>query len=228
MRTTVHIWRCRFDEAACREPQLVSLLSRDEHERAARFRIECSRRQFMIARGVLRDVLSRYSQARPEEIRFNYSRYGKPYLDGSNPDQIAFNLTHSENICLIAVTHGSALGIDVERVKSFENYESLVSEACSSEESATIRSVDSRSRAETFLQIWTRKEAHMKALGQGLSGDFRNSAPGAQWTFHTFSPGDGYIATAAVRACNVHFEIRDWSAWQPAMGTGFMDKIGRL
>jgi 4'-phosphopantetheinyl transferase len=187
----------------------MSMLSFDERERAARFRTESSRRQFVLARGVLRDVLCRYTGSPANELHFAYTAFGRPYLAGQKQQRIDFNVTHSQNICLIAVSSRYRIGVDIEYASSVIDHEAVARESFSSEEFAKFEAVDSALRTQTFFEIWTRKEAHLKAIGKGFFADVHKTAPDAShWTIRTFLPDEGYIAAAAVEAD--HFDIQAW------------------
>jgi 4'-phosphopantetheinyl transferase len=203
---SVHVWRCRFDEAVRDEHKLIDMLSSDERARAARFRTESSRRQFVLSRGVLRDVLRRYTGSRAHELHFAYTAFGKPCLSG-----LEFNLTHSNNICLIAVSSRRRVGVDIEYAASVIDHDAVARESFSSEEFANFTAVDSELRTQTFFEIWTRKEAHLKAIGEGLFADLHKTAPDASlWTIRTFSPDEDYIAAAALEARHFEIEAFDW------------------
>jgi 4'-phosphopantetheinyl transferase len=203
---TVHIWRCRFDEAARDEHKLINMLSSDERARAARFRTELSRREFVLARGVLRDVLRRYTGSCANDLHFAYTAFGKPCLSG-----LEFNLTHSQNICLIAVSSRHRVGVDIEYAGSVIDHDAVARESFSSEEFANFAAVDSTLRKQAFFEIWTRKEAYLKAIGEGWFADLHKTAPDAsRWSIRTFSPDEDYIASAAVEAQRFDIEAFHW------------------
>src|SRR5262245_7598148 len=99
----VHLWKCNVEENAVSAHEMFRLLSLDERQRAERYRVENARRQFVIARGALRQILGGYLDLSPEALDFGYLEHGKPRLRNENVDGISFNLSHSENICLIAI-----------------------------------------------------------------------------------------------------------------------------
>ncbi len=213
MERTVHLWRCRVTEAASDEHKLVSLLSPDEHERAARFRIEHARKQFVVGRGVLRDVLSRYFQWPPQDLRFAYTSLGKPYLEEENHHRpIVFNLAHSGNICLVAVACRDRLGVDVEWMRPGIDCEGVARDTFSPDELAALQAVDPQLRGQLFFETWTRKEAYLKAIGQGLSDLGKATPDPSRWTVLNLSPDPGYIAAMAIEVCNVHVDAWHWSS----------------
>ena len=143
------------------------VLSPDERERAARFCFAGQRERFVLARSFLRVVLSRYGAGRPKEIRLSYGPKGKPALvSGAG---LEFNLSHSGDVALVAVARGSAVGIDVERIRPNPNGCTIASRFFSPREAEALRRVPAAETSAAFYRCWTRKEAYVKARGEGLS-----------------------------------------------------------
>lgn len=149
--------------SACR-----SLLPGDEIERADRFYFEKDRRPFTVAHGALRQILGRYTGADPRKITFSHGSKGKPELK-SPVDTIRFNLSHSGNLALLAVTRDAALGVDVEFVKPDFGGQEIAERFFSRHEVNTLLALPVEERAHAFFSCWTRKEAYIKAVGEGLS-----------------------------------------------------------
>jgi 4'-phosphopantetheinyl transferase len=148
----------------------VRVLSADESERAGRFVFEKDRVRYTLARGALRYLLAAYTGVRPEALRFGYTAFQKPFL--VYPDQAvapAFNVTHSEDLVLIAVTDVGPVGVDIEYMRPLTDLDRLAEQVFTERERSTLyrRSLSERTRA--FFTGWTRKEAYIKAVGQGLS-----------------------------------------------------------
>ena len=98
---------------------LATTLTVDEHERASRFRFDRDRHRFIVARGLLRRLLSRYAGASPDALRFAYGTFGKPYLEtGANQEKVAFSLSHSGDWALVGLTRGREIGVDLEQVQT--------------------------------------------------------------------------------------------------------------
>lgn len=114
----VHIWQARLNVST--EP-FAELLSFDEHDRAARFRFEQHRVRFVAGRGILRSILAEYLTVKPQDLKFSYGAHGKPFLN----ERLQFNLAHSEDFALIAVTLDRPIGVDVEAIRSIEKLEAL-------------------------------------------------------------------------------------------------------
>ena len=146
--------------------QSFKLLSEDERERAAKFRFEKDRQHFIIARGVLRQVLALYLPEKPETLQFEYGRNGKPFLP-KNP--IQFNLSHAGKVALIALTKKNIIGIDVEVINPKMEVERVAQHFFAKGEIECLMSLPKSQRHEAFFNCWTRKEAFIKATGDGLS-----------------------------------------------------------
>lgn len=166
----VHLWRASLQPQPPVLERLTSFLSPPEHLRAARFRFPKDQLRFTAARGILREILSRYTGCPPSELQFGYGPAGKPFLlnkDGA-PSELEFNLAHSHDLALYAVALGSALGVDVERIRDGIEMEKLAARFFTPAEAELLRSLPEPQRRLAFFRAWTRKEAFLKALGQGL------------------------------------------------------------
>jgi 4'-phosphopantetheinyl transferase len=166
---TVHVWRVPLDrpEDECR--RLWDTLSADEQERAARFHFAKHRDRFTVGRGLLRAVLGRYLGVRAGEVRFAYGKYGKPAVVAAAGDALECNVSHCEGAALFAVTRDRSVGIDLEQVRPREGLADLVAKVFSASEQAVFRGLPAGQQLEAFYRCWTRKEAFMKATGQGMS-----------------------------------------------------------
>lgn len=166
----VHVWRTTLDLAPTRIESLYAVLTADEQARAARFFFQKDRGHFIAARGILRIILARYLHQEPQQIRFKYNYYGKPCLSPeSESEPLHFNLSHSDGLALYAVTYGRRVGVDLERVRPALADEQIAERFFSSREVAKLRSLPSHLQAEAFFNCWTRKEAYIKARGEGFS-----------------------------------------------------------
>jgi len=161
--STVHVYAADLDSAEADS----DLLSEDELERAARFRFDRDRRRFVAGRSVLRRLLAGYVEAAPADISFEYGPHGKPDVAGA---PVSFNLSHSGNYALFAIGPRFELGVDVEVLADARTDDLLVAKQFfSPDEIATLRAYPPSARPRAFLQCWTRKEAFVKARGDGLS-----------------------------------------------------------
>jgi 4'-phosphopantetheinyl transferase len=166
----VHVWAAHL--ALQLEPlnRLAAILSEEEQQRAARFRLEMHRNRFIAARGILRLLLSTYLDCAPDGLRFEYGANGKPALTGHFAESsLFFNLAHSENLALIAVTHLGTIGVDVEQIRPVDDADELVARFFSARENALFQGLSCDEKNIAFFNLWTRKEAWLKATGEGIA-----------------------------------------------------------
>jgi len=142
------------------------VLSADERERAARFRIERGADRYAVGRGALRMLLGRYTGTEPGALVFQYNGFGKPELTGSD---VCFNLSHSHDIALVAVARGRAVGVDVERIREQVMIDRIAERFFASGEARAVAALPPDRQVRAFFNCWTRKEAWIKARGEGLS-----------------------------------------------------------
>lgn len=166
----VHVWAAPLDPPDGTMRRHQALLAPDERARADRFRFERDRRRFTVARGVLRTLLGRYLGTDPRGIAFRYESHGKPVLaDALAPSGIRFNVSHSGEMALYAFARGRELGVDVEEVRRMEDGLDIAERFFSEAEVAAFRALPEGIRDDAFFNCWTRKEAYIKAVGEGLS-----------------------------------------------------------
>jgi len=222
-RGVLDVWYVGLDVArespiapACLQ-SLETILSPDEQARAARFHFERDRRRFVVCRARLREILASYLDAPATAIRFVYGEHGKPALTGPwECNEISFNLSHSEDLAVIAVARGVEVGIDVECVRPIPEARRIAERCFSIGERAALEKLPAAERPAAFYGVWTRKEACLKAIGTGLSypldqidvglaNGYRASAlspfPGRrqalEWSVWSVSPAPGYVAAVA-------------------------------
>jgi 4'-phosphopantetheinyl transferase len=170
----VHVWSLPLDIGQSSLASVTEFLSPDERNRADRFRFEVHRTRFVVGRGLLRIILGRYCKLPPERLRFNYGPNGKPELvpgEGTRRTNgtLRFNLAHSENVGLLAVTRTGPVGVDIEQVRRLEEFKELVSQFFSPRESAEFSRLPWEQQPAAFFNLWTRKEALLKATGAGIA-----------------------------------------------------------
>jgi 4'-phosphopantetheinyl transferase len=158
------IWLTASDAAVA---YYHSILSVDERHRAERFRFGNLRRSYILSRGGLRIVLAHYLGCAPTGIEFIGGPKGKPALRHSS--RIQFNVSHSGQMALYALTVGCELGVDVEQLRTLEDTESIAKRFFSPGEASELLSLNSEERGPAFFRCWTRKEAYVKAIGDGLT-----------------------------------------------------------
>ncbi|HRI60694.1 MAG TPA: 4'-phosphopantetheinyl transferase superfamily protein, partial [Saprospiraceae bacterium] len=166
----IHLWLVRLDIAESQYRYLGDLLSPDEQQRAKKFTFDQHRARFIAGRGFLRSILGKYLQMEPAQIRFQYNTWGKPALDPSlGINTFHFNLSHSNGLALFAFTQAGPIGVDIENIRPQTDIEQTGALVFSSSELAALQSLSPEIRRITFFQFWTRKEAFMKAKGDGFS-----------------------------------------------------------
>jgi 4'-phosphopantetheinyl transferase len=168
LQTAVDVWVVDLD---AEEPsQYEALLSADERERAGRFRFDRDRRRYIAGRGRLRQLTGRYLDLPPAQVTFAYTEHGKPYLPAQpgQPD-LRFNVSHSQQFALLAFAWGRRLGVDVEVVRPSDTLGELVRRYFAPAEVSAWEAVPPAQQVEAFYNGWTRKEAFIKAIGEGLS-----------------------------------------------------------
>jgi 4'-phosphopantetheinyl transferase len=180
----VQVWRISLSKQPDEIVALKRLLSPDEIARAERFYFQRHHDAFVAARAGLRNTLSRYVSLSPEALTFRYGDAGKPEL----PEQIfggevAFNLSHSGDWAILAVARRGPLGVDIERTRAMNDAAGLARRYFSAAEVAVWESLAPAEQTAAFFRCWTRKEAYLKALGDGLR------APLDQFIV-TFAPGE--------------------------------------
>lgn len=164
---TVHLWHIDLRAAPAGADPYKSL-SADERTRAARFHHDRDRTRFTVARARLRLILGAYLGRRPTDIQFYYSAFGKPAL-ADERNGLRFNLSHSEDHCLIALARGRDVGVDIEAVTRSVEIMPLAARFFSPTESDALSRLPADRRRQGFFTIWTQKEAFVKAKGDGLS-----------------------------------------------------------
>jgi 4'-phosphopantetheinyl transferase len=234
----VHVWRATLARPPAEVEALKRLLSEDELLRAERFRFERDRASFVVARGTLRELLSLYLGSPPRLLRFGYNAYGKPELTGAPGEKsLRFNLSHAGGLALYAVVAGREVGVDVEAVREDVPCEELAERFFSPWERAALLALPARDRTQAFFQCWARKEAYIKARGEGLSLPLdsfdvslapgepaallaaRDERPGAAcWELRELRPGPGYAAAVAVEGGGWRLRCWRWPADNVAPG----------
>lgn len=223
----VHVWRANLDRPAGEMARLAERLAPEEEERAGRFYFERDEKRFVAGRGLLRTLLGRYLDMAPGAIQFQYGPQGKPALAaGCGDGSLAFNLSHSHDMALYAFARRRAVGVDVEQVRPLAEAVNIARRFFSPQEVAAMQAAPAAQREMVFFEIWTRKEAYIKALGEGLSRPLRgfsvalgeeraplryvegDAAEAARWRLAPLFPGPGYVAAVAVEGDG--WRLRCW------------------
>lgn len=214
----IHLWRADLAPAAEATDGLAALLSEDERRRSDGFQREADARRFVVARGVLRRLLGRYLAVEPATVTFRYGSHGKPELAPCHAaSDLRFNLAHSGDVALYALTRGRRIGVDLERVRPLSDLEAVARIAFSGRERRELRDLPAAERTQAFFRGWTRKEAIAKALGEGLRrplertevalGNARepllraldgDRGAASRWSLRSVTMRRGYVAAVAV------------------------------
>ncbi len=167
----IDVWIIDLEKHAYSDGFYRQLLSSDEIQRAERFKVESKRNEFITARGCLRAILSSALNAAPKELQFSENEHGKPYLNAPCPsaEQIRFNVSHSHDFALIAVSLNRALGVDIEKIRNKIDYAPLAERFFHPVETQNIMDLPLEKRLGAFYSCWARKEALLKAVGKGIS-----------------------------------------------------------
>jgi len=213
----VDVWAVQLFAPDTVVERCLAVLSPDERARAERFVFQRHRRAFVLSRGILRRLLGRYTSQTPAAIGFSYGRKGKPCLL-ELARHIQFNCSHSADMTLYAMTRHCDLGVDVEKIRPLQDVAEIAQPFFCPEEVRELFSLPAAEREAVFFRCWTRKEAYIKAVGDGLAipldsfrltmapGDpagfvhFDNDATLArEWTLHDFPAIPGYASAIAYR-----------------------------
>jgi 4'-phosphopantetheinyl transferase len=234
----VHVWLAMLREL----PPFAweTVLSPDEHDRAARFVFARDRERFVTVRGLLRRLLACYLGTTPESVRFSYEQYGKPSLV-AYPGAPSFNLSHSQDAAVFAVTRENDVGIDIEALRPVRAAGQIADRYFAREDAEALRSVPLPERERAFFRCWARREAFVKAVGRGLSLPLDSSdaaatpgqpdhvaqtetagSSGSRWRLTELPGVEGYVGALAVRGSPGTIRYRAWngSECQPDTGRG--------
>jgi 4'-phosphopantetheinyl transferase len=163
------VWIIDLESSRTMVADFLGLLSEDEAARADKFRFEKGRNEFTITRGVLRTLIGSFIGVAPAELRFSYSAHGKPQLEGDFRNRLEFNVSHSEGMAVVCFARQSRLGVDIEKVRLDFEHQRIAERFFSDHEREQLRNLSPEEIPYAFFRCWTRKEAFIKALGEGLS-----------------------------------------------------------
>jgi 4'-phosphopantetheinyl transferase len=219
----VHVWLGALDVPPERLQELRAVLNADELARADRLLQAHHRVHSAAARGYLRTLLGRYLEVAPQSVEFQFNSFGKPSLSGAlAAGGLRFNVSHSHGLALFAFAQGRELGVDLEKIRPDFATVEIAGRFFSAAESARLRTLAPEERARAFFECWTRKEAYIKARGDGLSRRLDTFevafGPGAapailaagdepdatvRWAVHDLQPADGYCGALIVEGPGV-------------------------
>ena len=217
----IDVWVIRLDVRAGVAALLAAVLDEEERDRMRRLHGELLQTRFAVAHAALRTILGRCSGVAPQALTFASGASGKPALPGQ---PLAFNLSHSGDVAVCAVAAGGHLGVDVEMVRPVPDADALASRFFSRDEAADLARVPASDRLQAFFRIWTRKEAFVKATGEGMARplDSFSVSAGAieprvthggagRWSLHAFEPRPGYAGALAFDQPIASVRCRSWN-----------------
>lgn len=226
----VQLWRVDIEAIRAEESRWQKVLSSDESTRASRFHFPADRQRFVATRALLRTILAGYLATDPKRLSFSYSKREKPSLGPDHATRgVTFNVSHSGGIALLAFARRREIGIDVEQVRGDFDVEAIARRFFSAHELEQLAALPNEKKFEAFFRCWTRKEAYIKATGEGLSLPLHqfdvsvapenrdallstrpDNSEAALWTLRDISAGAGYVAALCVRGRQWH--LKNWSA----------------
>jgi 4'-phosphopantetheinyl transferase len=225
------VWVTALTTSSSNLEALRRILSHNELDRAARFHFDEHRTRYIVAHGCLRQLLSRYLSIPASSIEFGLGTNGKPSLAGEAAGTgLQFNLAHSADLSLTAVVTGSQVGVDVEQVRILPDANELVQRFFSKREAAEFAGMTEAQKPLGFFRLWTRKEAWLKATGDGIAHlldkvEVSFSAAEAarllrlpegfsslaDWSLCNLEPGPGYVGALAIPRKDVEVRVRFWN-----------------
>jgi 4'-phosphopantetheinyl transferase len=221
----IHLWRAYLDCEEILLRQFEETLATDERDRAKRYFFQRDRNNFVATRGILRELLGKLVSRPPREIEFSYAPYGKPSLMAKGFGQpIQFNLSHSHGLALFAFAVGRNLGVDVEFVRSDFGGDEIAKRYFAPQEVEELRKLPAPLQAEAFFLCWTRKEAYVKARGEGLQialnsfhvsltpgqPELLHSADSLRWSLRSLRPDQRYVGALVGEGGDWQPRFWDW------------------
>jgi 4'-phosphopantetheinyl transferase len=224
----VQLWRVDLEAVRAEEARWQEVLSSDERNRAARFHFPHDRQRFVASRAWLRTILAGFLEIDARDLRFSYSKKDKPFVGPAHADSgITFNMSHSGGIALYAFARRREIGVDVEQIRSNFDIEPIARRFFSVLEQQQLAALPEESRVDAFFRCWTRKEAYIKAVGDGLSLPLSqfdvsleswgtnallatrpDSSQAGQWMLREVPAGAGYSAALCVRGQD--WKLKHW------------------
>ncbi len=225
----IHLWCVCLQQSDAIVAQMAKVLSADELKRAKRFHFQKHRDRFIVAHALLRKLLSDYTKTELRRIVFAFSKNGKPcLLEKPGRKKIGFNLSHSKDYALIGFAHERAIGVDLEYIRDITDMAKVAEHVFSKNEISYWHTFSEIEKKEAFYKFWTRKEAYLKAVGEGftsavntidvsvhpfkesttlVSGKYSENQN--RWTVRDLKPLSGFAAAFAVAG-----DKADFQCWQ--------------
>jgi 4'-phosphopantetheinyl transferase len=226
----VHVWCALLLQPTYVVEYLHGLLSGDEKARAKQYYFTHLQKSFVVSRGVLRILLAHYTELQPEQLAFTYLQAGKPELSDRHDSKVFFNLSHSNEFVLYAFSRSRNVGIDIEHIRPVNDLELIAESNFSAYETNELKKLSPAKVLDGFFNCWTRKEAYVKAIGDGVSFplqefdvsltpdqparllSIRGSAQeAARWSMVELHPAAKYAAALVVEGSIHKVFYREWN-----------------
>jgi 4'-phosphopantetheinyl transferase len=211
----VHIWRIDINQHLNDIINLLAILDNKEKQQAQRFKFNKDRNCLICSHAILRILLSKYLACVPKSITYEYNQYGKPMLSNNN-NKLHFNLSHSHQKAIIAITKDNPIGIDIEYMQTKQSLAEIAKRFFAAQEYHEYKQLPNKQKIHGFYNAWTRKEAFVKAIGEGITHPLKNFVvnltPGTNakilsiknhetapqdWQLHSFTVAEKYCAALA-------------------------------
>lgn len=226
----IHVWCASLDRPVSRFQRLKQLLSQDESMRAERFHFEQDRKRFIARYGILRTLCGRYLNVDPSRLVFCNGKNGKPILANEfDNSSLHFNLSYSDGIALYGFTREQQIGVDIERIYDISEMGQIAQRFFSKTENEILCSLPESKKKEAFFHCWTRKEAFIKAIGDGLSYPLHkfdvslipgeparllriegDSKRASRWSVQDLKPALGFVAALAIEGGRQRLRCWQW------------------
>lgn len=172
LENEVHLWYVLTNEI--NNPSLIQsylqLMNQEEKKKGEKFVFPRDKLQHIVTRALVRTALSHYAEIRPEDWEFSFNSFGRPEVVNINlPCQLSFNLSHCKGLILCAISQNNKIGIDVEKMNPHQSILDVAKGSFSEREVSEMNNLAPEFRTRRFYEIWTLKEAYIKARGMGLS-----------------------------------------------------------
>lgn len=230
LESEVHVWLVELDQRADSLDHLRRMISDEERERADRFLFRRDAARWIANRGVRREILGHYLGVAPHDVCFQVGPWGKAEpISPPEPGALRFNASYSDGLGLYVVARNRHVGVDIERLRPLPDLEAIARRMFSPDEQRALFALVSTQRQEAFFACWTRKEAYIKALGQGLGYPLErftvSLTPGVparlehvqdhpaevqRWSLATLMPAPGYAGALAIEGQPVRLRCARW------------------
>ena len=226
----IHIWTASLNRDELFIENLHEFITKNEQIKADKFHFQKDQKNYIISHGLLRIILSRYLIQKPNQIQFSISKYGKPSLQNNPGDEIlSFNMSHSADKVIYAITRNRMIGIDIERIVEVYPCEEIAENFFSTKENNELLKLEpGKPREIAFFTTWTRKEAYIKARGEGLSvpldqfdvavskdepakliANRMDPEEVTRWTLIDLKTSPGYVSTLAAEGSDLRISYRE-------------------